>query len=347
VSGFSAAALLDQLPDGVVIADGAGVVVHGNSVALRLLEVEGARIPGSPLSEVMALQDLEGHDWAKCVAPYAGMSSRRVLLESSWRTVSGREVLVTGRLHRDRPGGNVRSVALGIRDARSRQFVDRERSDLVATVAHELRSPLTGVKGFTSTLLANWDRFTDSQRLLMLSTVDADADRLTRLIVELLDVARIDSGRLTVRKEPLDVAEAVGAQLRTLSASDGRTISLLPAGRPRIWVDPDKLAQIVANLVENAVKHGGGDVQVTVDTTPEGGASLVVDDAGAGIEPAIRTRIFTKFWKHGRAGGSGLGLYIVGGLVAAHEGSVHVETSPAGGARMRVLLPEGRPDALR
>jgi signal transduction histidine kinase len=338
--------LLDLLADGVLVADADGVVVRGNSAAVRLLEVDSARIPGARLGDVMALQNLDGQDWLDCVKPYGGIRTRRELLESSWRTTSGREVLVTGRLHRDRPGGAVRLVALAVRDARSRQFVDRERSDLVATVAHELRSPLTGVKGFTSTLLANWDRFSDSQRLLMLKTVDADADRLTRLIVELLDVARIDSGRLTVRKEPVDVAASVAAQLETLSASNGRTITLLPVARPRIWVDKDKLAQIVANLVENAVEHGDGDVWVSVNSTPDGGVELVVDDEGLGIPAAIRPRVFTKFWKHGHAGGSGLGLYIVGGLVAAHHGTVQVESSPAGGARMRVTLPEGRPAAL-
>jgi signal transduction histidine kinase len=337
--------VLDLLPDGLVVADAEGVVVEANTEALRLLEVD-AQIPGSSLREVMALQNLDGQDWVDCVKPYGDVQTRRLLLESSWRTASGREVLVTGRLHRDRPGGVVQTVALAVRDARARQYVDRERSDLVATVAHELRSPLTGVKGFTSTLVANWDRFTDSQRLLMLRTVDADADRLTRLIVELLDVARIDSGRLTIRKEPVDVAEAVSRHVETLSATNGRAISLQTGAHPRIWVDKDKLAQIVANLVENAVKHGDGDVWVSVDGTPRGGAQLIVDDAGAGIDETIRSRVFTKFWKHGHAGGSGLGLYIVGGLVAAHEGTVHIESSPAGGARMRVLLPEGRPDSL-
>lgn len=346
MSNADAEPVLDALPDGVVVADADGVVTHANAEALRLLEVESAPIPGSPLPAVMALQNLDGQDWLHCVEPYGGITARRVLVETSWRTTSGREVLVTGRLHRDRPGGIVRRVALAIRDARSRQFVDRERSDLVATVAHELRSPLTGVKGFTSTLLSNWERFTESQKLLMLRTVDADADRLTRLIVELLDVARIDSGRLTVRKEPIDMAEAVARQVETLSAVDGRSISVQPVTRPRVWVDRDKLAQVVANLVENAVKHGEGAVSVTVNSTSDGGAELIVDDEGDGIDDAIRTRVFTKFWKHGERGGSGLGLYIVGGLVEAHGGAVHVESSPSGGARIRVLLPEGRPDTL-
>jgi signal transduction histidine kinase len=338
--------VLDLLPDGVMVADAAGVVVHSNAAARRLLEITGVEGSELLLRDAMAVQDLQGRNWDDCVQPYGGLSARRLLLESSWRTASGREVLVTGRLHRDRPGGRVRSVAVAVRDARSRELLDRERSDLVATVAHELRSPLTGVKGFTATLLSHWDRLTDSQRRLMLSTVDADADRLTRLITELLDVARIDSGRLTVRTEPVDVAAAVAGQLEPLTPRPGCSLVLHRLAEPRIWADKDKLAQVVGNLVENAIHHGDGDVVVTVDATAEGGAEVIVDDAGPGIGEAIRPRIFTRFWRSGQAGGSGLGLYVVGGLVAAHHGEVHVETSPAGGARMRVVLPEGRPDAV-
>ncbi len=292
------------------------------------------------------MQDHDGRDWFACVQPYTGLSPRRRLLESSWHTSSGRELLVTASLDRDRPGGKVERVAVALRDARSRERVDRDHSDLVATVAHELRSPLTGVKGFTSTLLSKWERFTESQKLLMLRTVDADADRLTRLIAELLDVARIDTGRLSVRKEPVDLVDAVSRQLESLAAAGGRTITMRAQDQPRVWVDKDKFAQVVANLVENAVKHGAGDVTVSIRERPGGGVELIVDDEGSGIPEEIKPRIFTKFWKYGGRGGSGLGLYIVRGLVDAHGGDVHVEASPARGARMRVTLPAGQPAAV-
>ncbi len=342
----SPSAVLDALPDGVVLADADGVVTIANTSACRLLEYADGDPVGNHLSAVMTLQDLDGNDWYGCVRPYEGLSIRTRLQEMSWRTTSGAELLVTGRLHRDRPGGKVVGTAWAVRDARARHRVERERSDLVATVAHELRSPLTGVKGFTATLLSKWDRFTESQKQLMLRTVDADADRLTRLIGELLDVARIDTGRLSVRKEPLDLVDAIAAQLEPISITSGRDISFVPHGRPRVWADKDKVAQIVANLVENAIKHGAGDVTVTLRATEDDGAELIVDDGGKGINREIRPRIFTKFWKHGATGGSGLGLYIVGGLISAHDGVIRVEDAPNGGARMRVVLPQGRPESL-
>jgi signal transduction histidine kinase len=338
--------LLDALPDGVVIADSGGRVTHVNAEARRLLELADSVGPGDSLDAVMALQDLDGNDWFECARPYAGIALRTALLESSWLTTSGREVLVTARLQRSRPNGPVQSCLVALRDAKGRAIVDAERSNLVATVAHELRSPLTGVKGFTATLLSKWDRFNDEQKLLMLRTVDADADRLTRLIAELLDVARIDSGRLSIRKEPVDLVDAVGRQLEPLSAANGRDIALAAPEQAKVWIDRDKLAQVVANLVENAAKHGRGDIQVAINALPGGGAEIIVDDEGPGIAEEIRPRVFAKFWKHGRAGGTGLGLYIVGGLVAAHDGSVHVETAPSGGARVRVVLPHGQPDSV-
>ncbi|MGH3494425.1 MAG: sensor histidine kinase, partial [Sciscionella sp.] len=335
--------------DGLIVADGDGVVTYVNPAARRILEPrrrrDGPDWVGRPLSTVLTLTDLDGQDWITRERPYDGPSARQVLTESAWHTPRGHEVLVAAALHRDRPGGKVTLLAVSLRDARGREAVDRERSDLVATVAHELRSPLTGVKGFTQTLLQKWDHLTDDQRLLMLRTVDADADRLTRLIAELLDVARIDSRRLTIQPEFVDLDEAIRTQLHPVAAATPRPINVIKHVNPRIWVDRGKLSQIVANLVENALKHGDGTVLVTIVEEPDG-AQVIVDDEGRGIDPEIRPRVFTKFWRHGAASGSGLGMYIVGGLVSAHHGTVSVQDSPTGGARLRVWLPVGTPPGL-
>ncbi len=125
------------------------------------------------------------------------------------------------------------------------------------------------MKGFTATLLAKWERFTDDQKRLMLETVDADADRVTRLIAELLDISRIDSGRLEVRRQPVDIGAAVGRHIQAYVAAGqeaDRFLLRVAQPLPDLWADPDKIDQVLSNLLENAVRHGEG--TVTIDVTP-------------------------------------------------------------------------------
>ena len=320
---------LDVLPDGVVIADAEGRVQVVNAVARRMLGI-GDDPSGTPLDDVLALRDQRGCTWVETNDPYGGLASRTGVPEQSWLLPDGTEVLVTARITRDK------QIGIAIRSGRGRARLDRERSDLVATVAHELRSPLTGVKGFVQALLNRWDKLNDEQKKLMLTTVHADSDRLSRLIAELLDVARIDTGRLQLYPRPSDPVTLVQRVVASVGAATSRPIELSVelADGAEIFVDPDKFAQVATNLVENAVRHGDGVVRVRLQVGEERTVRLVVDDEGEGIAPELRKRVFTKFWKNGARGGSGLGLYLVGGLAKAHGGTVTITEAPGGGARI-------------
>jgi signal transduction histidine kinase len=332
--------VLDVLPDGVVIADRNGTVVEMNDAAQRLLGTADGL--GKHVADVVNLQDKSGNDWFSSADPYGGLNTRTLLAEHAWFLPDGTELLVTARIVRSSPTTPVQRVAVSLRSSGARERLDRERSDLVATVAHELRSPLTGVKGFVATLLSKWERLNDDQKKMMLETVNVDADRLTRLIAELLDVARIDTGRLSLYPRPLDFDQAVERVLDSVRAGTGREITFEVQGElPQVSADPDKFAQVLHNLVDNAVRHGEGTVSLTARPleAPFRGVLLHVDDEGDGISPSIRSRVFTKFWKHGTRGGSGLGMYIIHGLVRAHGGQVEIDDAPGGGARLVVLWP--------
>lgn len=258
---------------------------------------------------------------------------------------------MAAKIHRAALDQPVSAVAITIRSGRGRARLDRERSDLVATVAHELRSPLTGVKGFVQALLNRWDRLNDDQKKLMLATVSADSDRLSRLIAELLDVARIDTGRLQLHPRPSDAGVLTRRIVESVAAGTARPIDLdIAEELPDIHADPDKFTQVVTNLVENAVRHGEGRVRVTLvplgptELGDQPGVRITVDDEGEGIPVEMRRRVFTKFWKGGQRGGSGLGLYIVGGLTKAHNGTVTIDDAPGGGARISVAWPSALPD---
>ena len=341
----------DELPDGVVVGDAGGRVVVFNRAAERITEIRAADVLGSPLDEALPLLDLEGRLWWACTDPYGGLAIRTGQPETRLLLPDGRDVLVTARYVRT-GSGPVGRVVIGLRDTSARARVERRHADLIATVAHELRSPLTSVKGFTATLLAKWERFTDDQRKLMLETVDADADRVTRLIAELLDIARIDSGRLQLGCYPVDLVELVTEQVAGMIAA-GESVDrfdVRPAELPAVWADPDKLRQVVANLLENAVRHGEGRVTIAFEevATPEDGErkgegslmiAMTVDDEGPGIPEAMLGRVFTRFWRGNRRGGTGLGLYIVKGIVEAHGGTITVGRAPGGGARFRFTMP--------
>lgn len=336
----------EHLPDGIIVADDAGMVRFASRRAGALLECKPHELVGSRLADALPFDDLAGNSWVDVNNPYKGFPLRTRISEASWYSPSGAEFLVTASLVRDRPAGKVIQVVLSVRSARVRDQRDRERSDMVATVAHELRSPLTGIKGFAATLLSRWDKFTDDQRRFMLETVDADADRLSRLITELLDAARIDSGRLTLRIGPVQVDDVAERVLRSVFATNENTIKpTIVNDIPVIWADEDRITQALTNLVENAMRHGNGLRELRVSHTDDQVTLEVIDD-GPGIPTESRERIFSRFWKSGPGAGSGLGMFIVQGVVTQHGGEILIGDTATGGAHVTVNLPVNSPDWL-
>jgi signal transduction histidine kinase len=176
----------------------------------------------------------------------------------------------------------------------------------------------------------------------MLTTVHADSDRLSRLITELLDVARLDTGRLSMHPRPCDVPTLTQRVIDSVRAGAPHRIELeSPPDLPAVWADPDKFTQVLTNLVENAIRHGSDPVTVSAYRDEPAGdlVTVRVDDSGDGIPPEIRQRAFAKFWTTGQRGGSGLGLYLVNGLVKAHGGTVTIGDAPGGGARIVTTWP--------
>ncbi|WP_329114626.1 sensor histidine kinase [Streptomyces sp. NBC_01465] len=343
----------DDLPDGLLVADESGRVICFNAAAARITAVPQATALGAPLETALPLEDLKGRRWWTLTDPYGGLTTRRGQPELNLLLPGGREVLVSAQYVREYPTGPVRRLVVSIRGTEARRRSERSDAELIATVAHELRSPLTSVKGFTATLLAKWERFTDDQKRLMLETVDADANRVTRLIAELLDISRIDSGRLELRRQPVDIGAAVGRHIQAHVASGqvpDRFLVRIRQPLPDLWADPDKIDQVLGNLLENAVRHGEGTVTIEVSTLPakndEKGTAVTVSDEGPGIPEESMGRVFTRFWRGSKRGGTGLGLYIVKGIVEAHGGTITVGRGPGGGAEFRFILPVGAPAYL-
>ena len=348
-------AMAELLPDGLVVLDQGGLVRFCSSRAARLIEVDPDDLIGRPVREGLPLHDSDGRSWWDHADPWNTLHTVTGHREKLLWTDAGVELLITARYLRTERRGPVRRVLLSVRDAYARQRAEQDHAALISTIAHELRSPLTSVKGFSATLLRGWDKFTDDQKRFMIETMETDADRVSRLITELLDVSRLDAGRLDVRLQPVDIPSMVRRHVQRLQAgglAHDRFAVAESADLPEVWADPDRVNQILANLMENAVRHGDGTVTVGIMTdgagsSPRSGESpdvlVSVADEGDGVPEEHLPLVFNRFWHGTRRGSTGLGLYIVRGLVEAHGGRVMVARAPSGGADFRFTLPSGAP----
>jgi signal transduction histidine kinase len=226
--------------------------------------------------------------------------------------------------------------------------------ELIATASHELRQPLASVRGFTEMLLGHWDEFSDAEKQEMLKAVLHDAVRLARLVDELLDVGRLESGRLQLNPRETALADLVRSVVNDLKASHPTLDAALdvPEGFPPLLVDPFKLEQVLANVVENCCKHGApATVRISVARVAgvEDMAEVSVSDRGPGIPPEELPHVTEKFFRRNdrRANGLGLGLWISKGIIEAHGGSLVASSPPGEGATVRFTVPLSHPASGR
>lgn len=347
--------VLAALPDGVVVIDHERRICLVNPRAERLIGHPAEELLGRPAVEGLPLRVPTGGSWWECLDPWEGLSTRTGHRERMLMLLGGRHLLVTMSFVRARRGGPVDQVIVVLRDTDQRRRSEAGTAELLSLVAHELRSPLSSIRGFSGTLQRRWERFSESQRRLMIETIAEDSQRLSRLLNELLDVSRLDASRLRVNLRPVDLQAAVSAHIdRLVAAGHDRGRFVWTGSSPscaEVWADSDRLDQILANLLENALRHGAGTVTVsTRESAPGPGdvpmVEIMVEDEGPGIDPELYPLIFEKFWHGSQRGSTGLGLYLVKGLAEAHGGGVGVGRSRSGGAAFWVTLPAAQPSHL-
>ena len=340
---------VDRFPDAVLELDAQRCVVGSNAAAealtgLRLEEMLGRRCEDLFDPRARNGKPLVDSGWH----PSARLRSVSRIPEHEVRLrgAGDRELKVnlTGRYERDEQGALVGAI-LVLRDAERRGRWTASGIEIVSTVSHELRSPLTSVKGYTSLLLNRWERLGDEQKKMMLEQVHHDADRVTRLVTELLDISRLESGRLVLRRQLVnlvDVAATVVEKLQ-LEYAELEAETSFPDGFPAVWADPDKVEQVLTNLVENATKYADPRGLRLLGQVGADEVALAVVDRGAGIPEHELHRVFDKFYRSAetRPTGSGLGLWISRGLVEAHGGKLTAQSVMGQGSTFRFTLPSG------
>jgi signal transduction histidine kinase len=256
------------------------------------------------------------------------------------------EAISPAELHRrvPRPAGNDEIARLAATMNRMLDRLDRSQRRqrrFVSDASHELRSPVASIRQHAEVASAHPERTTVPE---LAEVVLAEDLRMQRLVEDLLLLARADEDGLAIERRPVDLDDLVLEEARALRQTSDLTVDVSGVSAGRVAGDEAQLRRLVRNLAENAGRHAGRQVAFSVAENGAGVTTLAVDDDGPGIPEDDRARVFDRFVRLDEAraregGGSGLGLAIVAEVVAAHEGTVSVGTSPLGGARFQVRFP--------
>jgi PAS domain S-box-containing protein len=334
-----AAEALEFVNDGVFLVDSDGIVRLWNPAAAKAFRVKTHKALGRPVEEVISDWETLRERIAAAPEPTAGASRAETLPvdvkgTERWVSISAVRFL----------GGTV----YAFRDLTEERAVDQLKSDFVSTVSHELRTPLAAIYGAALTLQRDDVRLEESQRAGLLDVISSEADRLARIVNDILWASRLDSGQMGIDIESCDGAKLAHQVIHALRAHAPADVELAleaPDTLPPVAADPDKLRQVLTNLVDNAVKYSpdGGTVRVSLSHT---GARVRfrVEDQGLGIPPTEQSRIFEKFFRLDPnltrgVGGTGLGLYISRELVLRMHGRIWVDSDGRRGSTFTVELP--------
>jgi PAS domain S-box-containing protein len=347
-------AILESVAEGVLAADERHRVTLLNAAAEEILHLKRADLLGRPISDIIGVYGQAGERWLRAVETWSltGSAQERAgNLGAQLELDDGRIVALTVApvlLDQDFLG-----TVTTFRDVTQQVEVDRLKSEFVATVSHELRTPMTSIKGYVEMLLMQAvGPVTDEQRRF-LQTIKTNIDRLGGLVNDLLDISRIESGRVELSLEPVNTVELLGevreAFLRRARLeSKPMNVELVTSSTvPFVRADRNRLRQILNNLVENSFNYTPANGSIRLSAwDAAGNVTIEVSDNGIGIAPGEQPRIFERFYRGEQAlnlsvGGTGLGLSIVQQLVEMHQGTLELESEgvPGQGTAFRVSLP--------
>ncbi len=343
-------AILESVADGVMVSDQSGSIILFNAAAERILELRRDEVLGRSSADLAGLYGAGAERWSEILREWSknpmGYQEDFVAdqLELGNKVVS---VHVSPVMHGDEYLGLV-SV---FRNITREVIADRVKSEFVATVSHELRTPMTSIKGYADLLLLGAAGDITEEQRRFLEVVKANADRLSALVNDLLDISRIEQGGVDLELRPVNLGEVISDVMISMEGrreNDGRNLEMqtvIPDDLPAIEADYDRVTQILINLVSNGYQYTPDGGSIRVEVTPEdSGIQINVSDTGIGIPEDAQQRIFERFFRGEdplvmKTAGTGLGLSIVQHLVKMHNGRVWFESKEGEGTTFSVWLP--------
>ncbi len=356
IESVKSQAILEGIADGVMVADANGRVTLFNKAAERILSVKRSQAMGRMLDDILGLYGSQAREWLVQVQAWredpktyesGGFLAERLELER--RIISVHLSPVISGAH------EFLGTVSVFRDVTAEVEADRAKSEFVSTVSHELRTPMTAVKGYVDLMLMGTTGTLTEMQERFLSVIKSNADRLTSLVNDLLDLSRIETGKIVLSPQVLDMKPLIEQAVLTITPRARekglRVRAILPSALPQVYADPDRLAQVLTNLLANAYKYTplGGDVTVHAYVR-EAMLHLAIADTGIGIAHEDQARIFERFYRVDdplvqEESGTGLGLTITTSLIRMQGGDIFLRSEPGEGSIFTFTVPlaEGEP----
>ncbi len=340
------ATILENMADGVLITDLAGIIQLINPAACELLGTKADQAIGRSFAQVVRHHHII-EVWQRC--RLEGQRQTEAI-ELGPANRGGESLFLQIVVTRQTDPQGASSYLIIIQNLTPVRRLETVRRDFISNISHELRTPLASLKAVIETLRDTaMDDPPAARRFLDIADVEIDA--LTQMVLELLELSRIESGRVPLRLQPTSLTAIIDPVLSRLSAQASRKELTLEVhvdeSMPTVLVDSQRMQQVLGNLVHNAIKFTPTGGTITISAKEEAGTVIVrVDDTGVGIPPADLNRIFERFYKADRArsgGGTGLGLAIARHLVEAHGGRIWAKSKEGKGSSFFFTLPVAEP----
>jgi len=351
VEASKSQAILESVADGVMVSNAAGEIILFNAAAERTLDLSRGEVLGRPSSEMAGLYGGGGERWAERMEAWMSDPSSHQEGEFLQERINVGEKVISVHLSPVAHGDEFLGLVSVFRDITREVEVDRMKSEFVSTVSHELRTPMTSIKGYADLLLMGAAGALTDEQQRYIDIIKNNADRLSLLVNDLLDISRIEQGRVDLEIRDISLADIVDELMTALEvrfADEEKVLRVtvdIPPDLPTIQADAERLTQILMNIVLNAYLYtpNGGSVTISA-ARQEDGVQVDVADTGIGIPLEDQDRIFERFYRGEdpvviATAGTGLGLSIVRHLIEMHNGRVWFESELDKGTTFSVFFP--------
>jgi len=349
VEAAKSQAILDGVADGVLFADASGRIILFNPAAERILEIPRQQAVGRSIREMLGLYGVEGRKWLAALEDWATHPADRTPEDFVAERLQLGDRVVSVHASPVIRGTEYLGTVSVFRDITAEVEADRAKSEFISTVSHELRTPMTSIKGYADLLMLGMAGPLSDQQKHFIGIIRNNAERMVALVNDLLDISRIESGRVQLDLRAVHIHEVVGQVVGTLQGrAQNKNIVLqvdVSENLPPVWGDSNRVAQILTNLISNAIQYTPPGGRVTISAHLNGDMLEVsVTDTGIGISKEDQRKIFDRFFRADdplvqETPGTGLGLPITASLVQMHGGQIWVESELGEGSTFTFTLP--------